>query len=693
MELSELAAYAEEKYHMKEEHKWAAFPGFSVLTDPRTDKWVALLMRQWDYETGTELQRCDIKCGRECLTESKAPYLTGAFRMKGPKWVGIRVDNGTDPETVFALFDRAVRAGEQGYTVVLEERPGADGRDYSNGRTYSGGRKYHDTLLPLEALRGNYRKGPANNAAQRTAGRNSGAHTSAQSAASQRTAGRSSGAEIPPRILEMMQLYEFRDGSFENKCRNFLRQGRFMEDYEDNVSWGGEFKRYFTTYHDLNLNLLRGYFSWRSRIRKGEYHRITTSLAYMYIYELLGGIGVASPEDSLRLMKEFESGYLDSGIGDPSMRENLRRWRMEFAVMHGSSAEEVLPFLDDALLERDRFLMILKHADGASDEEVCGALCGLSDGKIEKSPVIKKDPVRGKHLFAEVWRYMAANYIRDGWDIFTACFGKLRQFPWHPLANAVYLDVQDRKETVYTINECRKYQYKDGKWSECRYDDLYFDRYRIHALLHEADRQLRRYLKTGSYLRAKQGEEWVTPYVEAVIEADRAAAIEAAKPKIAIDLSGLDKIRRDAMITQNSLLTEEEKREQMEPQEEKLEQPQLQEEKFEQPQPREEKFGQPQPREENFDRTEPREENQYAAESEIRIPSLDPAHTQILLAVMRGESVAERIRQHHLMPSVVTDAINEALFDEIGDNVLECEGDEISFVEDYREDVEFLAGG
>ena len=171
--------------------------------------------------------------------------------------------------------------------------------------------------------------------------------------------------------------------------------------------------------------------------------------------------------------------------------------------------------------------------------------------------------------------------------------------------------------------------------------------------------------------------------MEAVIEADRAAAIEAAKPKIAIDLSGLDKIRRDAMITQNSLLTEEEKREQMEPQEEKLEQPQLQEEKFEQPQPREE----------NFDRTEPREENQYAAESEIRIPSLDPAHTQILLAVMRGESVAERIRQHHLMPSVVTDAINEALFDEIGDNVLECEGDEISFVEDYREDVEFLAGG
>ena len=112
MELSELAAYAKEKYHMSEEHKWASFPGFSVLADPDTGKWAALLMRQWDYETGSELQRCDIKCGRECLAEWKVPYLTKAFRMKGEKWVGVIFDGSTDQEVVFELFDRAVRAGQ-----------------------------------------------------------------------------------------------------------------------------------------------------------------------------------------------------------------------------------------------------------------------------------------------------------------------------------------------------------------------------------------------------------------------------------------------------------------------------------------------------------------------------------------------------------------------------------------------------
>ena len=45
------------------------------------------------------------------------------------------------------------------------------------------------------------------------------------------------------------------------------------------------------------------------------------------------------------------------------------------------------------------------------------------------------------------------------------------------------------------------------------------------------------------------------------------------------------------------------------------------------------------------------------------------------------------------MPSVVADAINEALFDEIGDNILECDGDTITLVEDYRDDVLQIFGG
>ncbi|MBQ9050660.1 MAG: TerB N-terminal domain-containing protein [Lachnospiraceae bacterium] len=671
MNLSELTAYAEEKYHIREEQKWDDFRSFSVLTDPETGKWVALMMRQWDYETGNELCRCDIKCGRQILTEINAPYVTNAFRMRGEKWAGVIFDDRTDPGVVFKLFDEAIRTGRAGgYTVVLEERK----KEESSG---AGGKVFRDTLLPLEAMRGNYDKNRFREKQEEN--RRIGPQTHVRRNNEPRT--------IPTRILEMMQRYDYGSSSFENKCRNFVRQGKFMEDYEDDAPWNSEVKRYFATYHDLNLNQLRGYFAWRTRVRRGEFHPITTSLAYMYIYELLNMIGVNTPEEAIRKMREFEKGFLDSGVGDRSMRENLHRWIMEFAVLSGSPKEEVLPLIDPDLIERDRQLMVLRKPQDHSDEEVFGALNALTGGKTEKSSAILKEPERGIHLFAEVWRYMAEHYDDCGWDIFAACFGKLRKFPWHPLANAVFLDQKKREEAEYKVTECRKFVCKNGEWSEIRYDELFFDRYRVHAIVHEADRQIRRYLKTGHYLREKKGEEWITPYVEAVIEKDRAAAEEAAKPKIMIDLSGLEKIRRDAQITRDSLLTEDEKREQAPNQ--TLEQaigqvmkhaPELTVNPVSQHEEQQIVGAElPEAAEDS------REEEKPAV---IEIPSLDETHAQILVSVMRGEPVAGLIREKALMPSVVADAINEALFDEIGDNVLACEGDEITLVEDYREDLE-----
>ena len=130
MELSELTAYAEEKFHIHEQLKWDDFPGFSILADPGTGKWIALLMRQWDSDTGTEIQRCDLKCGQESLAELREPYLSRPFRMKGKKWVGVIFDRTTKPDVVFRLFDRAVYSGEpQGYTIVFEDAPAAQMMD------------------------------------------------------------------------------------------------------------------------------------------------------------------------------------------------------------------------------------------------------------------------------------------------------------------------------------------------------------------------------------------------------------------------------------------------------------------------------------------------------------------------------------------------------------------------------------
>ena len=72
---------------------------------------------------------------------------------------------------------------------------------------------------------------------------------------------------------------------------------------------------------------------------------------------------------------------------------------------------------------------------------------------------------------------------------------------------------------------------------------------------------------------------------------------------------------------------------------------------------------------------------------------LDALQIQILRVLLQGGSVEEIIRENHLMPSIIADAVNEALFDEIGDTVLSCEDDRLSLVEDYREDLARMLGG
>ena len=482
-------------------------------------------------------------------------------------------------------------------------------------------------------------------------------------------------SDVPEKIRQMIRLYEYGDGSIKKKCRNFYRQGKFMEDYEDDAPWNGEFSRYFPTYHDLSIPKLRGYFTWRTNVRKGIYRPIATSLAYIYLYELLNGIGTSSPEESLWKMQEFETEYLDTGIGDWMMTFNLHRWMLEFAIIHQLPKKLAITFASPDKLECDRKIAVLRNPENHTDEEVCEALWLFVTGKIETSPVLTRDSGEGRHLFAEVWRHTMAHYNHDGKDLLTSCFGPWKPFPWHPLANSVYFETRDLTDFDYELDECRIYQYREGRWFVQTYEEMLYNKKIINALLHEADRLLRIYLKTGHNLRAKPEEAWATPYVEAVIEANRQAKIEAAKPKVNINLDSLSQIRLDAVVTRESLLTDEDRAEAtVEPMHVEV----IVAESVS-------NCG-------DDNDVDYKNDDDNNHDTDVDTVSLDPIHRQILLALLAGNSPDELIRTNRLIPSVVTDTLNEAFYDEIGDSILDCDGDQISLVEDYVDDVkEILA--
>ena len=616
MELAELTAYAEERYGIREQPA-PELPGATVLIEPLTGKRIALLMRQWDSERGMLIERCDLRCGdRDC----REPFLSAPLRMKGPGWVCMAFDETTDRETVFRLFDRAVCPETRGgFTIVLDDAaPPAE-------------TAYRETVLPS----------PGGDRQRKT-------------------------ETVPEKLREMRR--RFRDGKpGETAAGLFYRQAVFMEDYEDDYPWSGTLICYYPTYRDLTTGQLRGYFSWRTRVRRGEYLPIPGSAAYLYLYELLNGIGAASPEEVLRKLKDFETGFLDPGIGDERMRRNLRRWMLDYAVIHGLPPELARQTADPELIEGDAALSILRSPEQHTDGAVFEALCRFGGKKTAESPVLKSDPERGRSLLSQTWRAASA-YRRQGKDLFTLCFGERTTRAWYPLDNAVVFQKTRRGDLDYELDACRSYRCRDGLWQTESYERASFDRELLRGFLHEADARLRRFLKTGRYLREDPAYAWAVPYADAVIEEDRRRMREAARPKITIDLTDLDRIRTDADTTRESLLTGEEARE---------------------AEASAESAAEPVPA------VTPAEKApaESAAETGAAELPLDGVLLRVLRAVLAGEDAAGILREEHLLPSIAADRINEALYDVFGDTVLLSEEDRLSPAEDYREELERMLGG
>ena len=514
---------------------------------------------------------------------------------------------------------------------------------------------------------------------------------------------------IPEQIRRMRNLYQPGNMSFKQKCKNFYVQGKFMEDYEDNEPWNGELSSYYlSAYHDLSLDELRGYFTWRTELRKGNYQDHCSSFVRMYLDELINGIGAASAEESLRKMQEFEKGFLDAGFGgyeNKKLRDDLHKRMLDFAVLSGVAPEIARTYVDRGILEKDAGIEILHYPKKFSNQEVFNALCTFGGKKTAESKLIRQHGAEAVRLFAAVWRLASTQYRENGKTLFNLCFGARRTQLWYLLEYTLYYNPKRRKETVYVLNPSRSYRFAKGEWYVSTYQSYYFNRKIIVAFLHETDRRLRLYLKAGNSLKERKDAVWAVPYIESVIEDDRQAKFEATRPKITIDFAGLEKIRQDALETQGSLLTEEDTQ------------------GAPNPVARQMKTSTSHVKTANntgtarltgnisaAKETEAVEQHTEAAsavktqasakagtESSAVLPSgtstpLDDTQVQLLRMLLCGEPVQALIAAQHGLPHVIADSINEALFDYIGDNAVDCDGDTLTLVEDYREEIAKIVG-
>ncbi len=491
----------------------------------------------------------------------------------------------------------------------------------------------------------------------------------------------------------------------------FYKQAQFAADYTDDFEYNGMFRRYFPTYRDMKDDELRGYFSFRTRFREGRYDaEPQLSFVYVYIYEILNGIGV-SPESGFEILKTIDALY---GSKDDTLREYLRRWIRDYIIYynldHSYAAEYFSVDMDSAVSilmqafsdAETKFLVLIGEKDAAetdsapnpiSDNDMFQAVCTMSSYAIEKSPLYKKDPELVKSAIVEMLKELSCVAKRLNRDsLFEYCFGRRGVFPISLFKNAVFHDHLKHEDHLYEISPLCLYRCENGRWSREAYSRSSEKSKTLGDLCHETDRLLREKTGFGHSIKRRLMSDAFSEEISWVIDKLLLEREKASRPRIDIDLSVLDSIRMDAARTRDSLLIPEDREDHTDI---------LLDENI---------------RHDSLHKSEKLDFS--VSDSMSKIPGIDidpveaiPSHKTeldlhnsttthdlpltgdeffVLNALLHGLPWKEYAAEHHLMISMICDDINEKMIDLIGDTIVEFNGDEPELIEDYISELQEL---
>ncbi len=462
----------------------------------------------------------------------------------------------------------------------------------------------------------------------------------------------------PALIRKMRASYDYSVLPRKGRSKNFYHQGQIAANYKDNFANTAAFARFYPTYHDMSLSQLRTYFTWRTKLRAGHYERTSLSYAYVYIYELLNNIGVKTPQEGFKQLMSFCKNY--EAKFAPEMSENLNQWLQDYVLYYhlGTDAKKIA-FKTE--LKRDHEYHVLLQPETSNAQELLKILLHLAP-YADKCLSYKKLGKKFAPLVYAIWQQLIALKKQKGPSFFHQYIAFRNLLQKHLFAGAVFYFKPRQQLTSYQVDEERQYLYQNGRWYGSYLIANKGQKTGLNLLLHEIDRLTRQAFHLGRNLKPRKLEKAYLKAIALGIRKFQQAEEIARRPKIKIDFSQLQQIRSDASVTRDSLLTEEEKdAEQEDSKEEVKKQPPVQKE----PEPAPVK-----------------------KEAQPDSHGLQPQQLHFLLALLKHEDWQSYLRKHHLMASILADQINNQLFDDIGDSVIEFdENDQPRIIADYEDDL------
>ena len=529
---------------------------------------------------------------------------------------------------------------------------------------------------------------------------------------------------LPDQYRKMREISRWQDdpkggaGRWLSEAELFYRQGLLMADFEDDCPYNGTFKSYFPTYNAMSDRQLRGYFTWRAQVRRGTVEETSTSFAFLYLYELICGIGVDNPLDGFNKIKAFWDAYR---AFEPGIDRFARVWLQDYAVFHGLDPkllrDSKTVMFDNALIELRRAARDLVPApapsgqtlkrrktseptlplppDEAHEERLMAAIDALSTYNLNNSRLDRSHHRDLRHVACAVYVRMARYYdTHRKTGIVASLFGEETAMPYTMFASAVFFAPERHEDCEYRLDPIHIYRCQNGFWECMRIHGSRQKSSKLGEMMRACDQRLRLALDPGHPLK----EEKVPKYLAKIIDDEITAWLSwdaVHQPvKIDIDLSQLGHIRSAAAQTREALLIDEERedgtfadaevavaeRRKAEPVADTIAEPVA-------TAMQQDEASEPTISTEQFDVVAPLLASAPTpADTASALDSAADAYLRALLE-QNAAQTASAVAQSGKSEDMLVDSINEALFDLVGDTVIEFGPAGPQIIEDYEADV------
>ncbi|MCD8337090.1 MAG: TerB N-terminal domain-containing protein [Lachnospiraceae bacterium] len=506
---------------------------------------------------------------------------------------------------------------------------------------------------------------------------------------------------LPPKEYRQMRSLAFGSPFSRNyEAKIFYLQARYMEAFEDDCPYEREVRHYFPTYQSLSTEELRGYFTWRTRLRHGQLEKTSLTYAYLYVYELLHQIGAATAEEGLENLIWFYEQYRSL---DPDIRGYTEQWIIDYAVYYNQPVEKIRAY---TLLDSDEDLYTLLHYDSVSDEELFPAILRLSKYHLESSKAYKQSPEELKQIITNAYRKLNEYYqkrYQKTWaeKLYGAGSVEIR---YTPFQHAVFYDRGQREHYEYHLGPLQCYRCEQNRWSSWRYCMPPLRSQELGVFVRAADRLFREEREIHPALKFGDETKTMEKFIRLALREVIAEQKKAARPKIEFDLSLLGDIRRSSDAIGQKLMTEEERYTDAPsytkdyPPKETREcaktESHIESEYVAKTRTLAElEHNALAPRSsdnESTDRSDRRNDSEGASPSVEYSDETFPLsgdELRFVQLLLYGGDLPGFLSETHRMASILAESVNEKLYDTFADTVIEFDGDMPVIVEDYLDDL------